>query len=71
MKHFHYLRIILCIDLSIWYIKLINVASCFISLGPKLVMIQKMVKEMVFFILIILIFFLAYAVPTTGFFNYY
>jgi len=51
-----------------WYIRLINVAACFRSLGPKVVMIQKMVKEIIFFILIILIFFLAYAISTTGFY---
>lgn len=36
-------RIIFALDLSIWYIRLLQVTVIFKSLGPKLVMIQKMV----------------------------
>lgn len=36
-------RIVLCMDLCIWYVRLLHVSVVFKSLGPKLVMIQKMV----------------------------
>jgi hypothetical protein len=39
-------RIVLCIDLLIWYLRLLHVSIVFKSLGPKLVMIQKMVIEL-------------------------
>ena len=38
-------RIILCVDLIIWFMRILNVALVFQSLGPKLVMIQRMVNE--------------------------
>lgn len=38
-------RIILCIDLVAWYMRLLHVSVVFRSLGPKLVMIQKMVSS--------------------------
>lgn len=37
-------RIVLCMDLCIWYVRILHVSVVFKSLGPKLVMIQKMVK---------------------------
>lgn len=37
-------RIILCFDLCIWFLRLLNVSIVFKALGPKLVMIQKMVN---------------------------
>jgi hypothetical protein len=36
-------RLIFCVDLTIWYMRILNVALVFKSLGPKLVMIQRMV----------------------------
>ncbi len=41
---FEFCRILLAIDLTIWYVRLLHVALVFKNLGPKLVMIQKMVK---------------------------
>ena len=36
-------RLILCIDLIVWFIRLLHMLVVFKSLGPKVVMIQKMV----------------------------
>lgn len=57
-------RIILCIDLCIWYLRLLHVSVVFKSLGPKLVMIQKMVRDLMFFISIIAIFVCCFGVTT-------
>ena len=46
-------RLTFCVDLSIWYMRILNVALVFQSLGPKLVMIQRMV----YILLLALLFF--------------
>ena len=56
----------MCIDLAIWYFRLLHISICFRSLGPKLVMIKKMLKDLFFFILIITIFVFAYGISTHG-----
>lgn len=45
------IRIIYALDLVIWYIRLLQATIVFKSLGPKLVMIQKMVKTYSSFLL--------------------
>jgi transient receptor potential cation channel subfamily M protein 2 len=42
-------RIILAIDLSIWYIRTLDIFSAIKRLGPKLVMIGEMVNEIILF----------------------
>ena len=34
-------RLILCIDLLVWYIRSLGIFMCFQTLGPKLIMIRK------------------------------
>ena len=51
-----------------WFIKLNNIAMFFKMLGPNLIMVNKMLSEMTFFLVIIFIYTLAYAIPTIGFF---
>ncbi|CAF0758789.1 unnamed protein product [Brachionus calyciflorus] len=57
-------RIIYAFDLSIWYLRLLHVAIVFKSLGPKLVMIQKMVYDLLFFLIIIIIFVFSFGITT-------
>ncbi|PAA69120.1 hypothetical protein BOX15_Mlig025325g1 [Macrostomum lignano] len=56
-------RICLCIALFIFYIRILQVFSIHVSLGPKVVMIQNMiVKDLLPFLVIFLLFILAYAI---------
>ncbi|CAF3833359.1 unnamed protein product, partial [Rotaria sp. Silwood1] len=57
-------RIILAIDLSMWYIRTLDIFSPVKRLGPKLVMIGEMVHDLKFYMLMLTIFILAYGVPT-------
>ncbi len=57
-------RLVLCIDLCIWYMRLLHLSIVFKSLGPKLVMIQKMIQDLMFFMSIIAIFVCAFGVTT-------
>jgi len=41
-------RILFSIDLSLWYIRALDIFSAVKRLGPKLVMIQEMVKREIF-----------------------
>jgi len=50
-------RIILAIDLSLWYIRILDIFAAVKRLGPKLVMIGEMVIEYYIFILIFYSFF--------------
>ena len=40
----YFLRLVLCVDLWIWYVRILHVSLIIKSLGPKLVMIRKMVS---------------------------
>ena len=44
-------RILLAIDLSIWYMRTLDIFSAIKKLGPKLVMIVEMVKTISFVII--------------------
>ncbi|CAF1272530.1 unnamed protein product [Adineta steineri] len=56
-------RILLALDLSLWYIRTLDIFSAIKRLGPKLVMIGAMVHDMKFFMLVITVFILAFGVP--------
>jgi hypothetical protein len=62
-------RVILCIDLIIWYFRILHSLLIFPELGPKLVMIHKMLKDLALFLPIYLVFFLAYGITIHGFFQ--
>jgi hypothetical protein len=57
-------RIILCIDIIFWFIKILNTYSILKIAGPKLIMINKMLIELISFITIILIIMFAFGVST-------
>lgn len=63
-KPLFFIRIILCVDLSIWFIRLFHVLMIFEALGPKLVMIRKMLMDLFFFITIIVVCICAFGITT-------
>ncbi|CAF4296461.1 unnamed protein product, partial [Adineta steineri] len=56
-------RVLLALDLTLWYIRTLDMFSAVKRLGPKLVMIGEMVHDMKFFMLVITVFILAFGVP--------
>ncbi|XP_055958034.1 transient receptor potential cation channel subfamily M member-like 2 [Patella vulgata] len=58
-------RVILCLDLVAFYVRLLHIFVVSSSLGPKLVMLRKMIlKDLIPFMVIVLVFVLAYSVAT-------
>lgn len=57
-------RIIFCLDLIVWYIKSLAFYYVFRFMGPKLVMIKRMLFELAYFIFIVLVFMFAFGVST-------
>lgn len=56
-------RILLAVDLSLWYLRTLDIFSAMKQLGPKLVMIGQMLYDLTFFILILSVFLLAFGIP--------
>ncbi|CAF1542767.1 unnamed protein product, partial [Didymodactylos carnosus] len=54
--------IFMCLDLFIWYVRILHLFAASERLGPKLLMILKTMKDLFFFICFILIFLFAYSV---------
>ena len=44
-------KIILCVDLLIWFFRSLFFLNCFASLGPKIVMILKMVNLLIYILI--------------------
>ncbi|CAF4433686.1 unnamed protein product, partial [Rotaria socialis] len=63
-------KIILAYDLEIWYIRSLAFLGIARNMGPKLVMIRKMLIDLFFFIYIILIAMIAYGVASRAMYNY-
>ncbi|CAF1157757.1 unnamed protein product [Rotaria sp. Silwood1] len=59
-------RIVLSIDLSLWFIRSLDMFASVRRLGPKLVMISEMVNDMKFFIFVFFVFILAFGIPFYG-----
>ncbi|CAF2970713.1 unnamed protein product [Rotaria sp. Silwood2] len=57
-------RIILSVDLAIWFIRSLSMFTALKQLGPKLVMIGEMVQDLKFFVLMLIVFILAFGVPS-------
>ncbi|CAF1186544.1 unnamed protein product [Rotaria sp. Silwood1] len=57
-------KILMCIDLFLWYIRILHVFAVFEGLGPKLLMIFNTMKDLLFFLYFILIFLVAYSVTS-------
>ena len=59
-------RCILCLALSIFYIRLLEFSFFYESLGPKLIMIEKMIQDLMYFSIFIVIVMLAYGISLHG-----
>ena len=60
-------RLILSIDLSVWYFRLLHATIIFKNLGPKIIMIKKMLADMGFFMIIFSVFIVSFGVTTQVF----
>ncbi|CAF1230161.1 unnamed protein product [Rotaria sordida] len=63
-------KIVLAYDLEIWYIRSLAFLGVTRNLGPKLVMIRKMLIDLFFFTYIILIAMIAYGVASRAMYKY-
>ncbi|UJR35044.1 hypothetical protein I4U23_027820 [Adineta vaga] len=63
-------KIVLAYDLEIWFIRSLAFLGIAQKLGPKLVMIRRMVIDLFFFIYIILVAMVAYGVTSRAMYNY-
>ncbi|CAF4050025.1 unnamed protein product [Rotaria sordida] len=57
-------KIFLCLDLILWYVRTLELFAAFEKLGPKLIMIFNTMKDLLFFVCFILIFFLGYSISS-------
>jgi hypothetical protein len=49
-------RVFYCVDLILWYIRILQKVSCLTFWGPKIIIIQAMINKLVYYVLLILIF---------------
>ena len=57
-------RLILCIDIILWYLKAMSFYTIIKNMGPKLVMINQLLVELMYFIFIVIVFMFAFGVST-------
>jgi len=57
-------RILLCINIILWFIKSMYVYKILRSVGPKFFMIQRMLRQLMYFLLIVVMFMFAFGVST-------
>lgn len=57
-------RIVLSLDILLWFFRSLHGYSFIRSLGPKLVMIRRMLNELMVFLLIVIVFIFAYGIST-------
>ncbi|CAF1107885.1 unnamed protein product [Rotaria sordida] len=54
----------MCLDLICWFVRILHLFAAFQKLGPKLIMIFNMTKDLFFFVCFILIFLLAFSIAS-------
>lgn len=57
-------RVILCMNLILFYFRVLHIFSVHKELGPKLVMIKKMVQDLGYFVAILFVFLVAYGIAS-------
>lgn len=55
-------RVILCVDMVFWYHKHLHAYTAVRTIGPKMVMIRKMIVEMIIFLIVFLAFMFAFGI---------
>ncbi|XP_067657196.1 transient receptor potential cation channel subfamily M member-like 2 isoform X2 [Haliotis asinina] len=59
-------KMIYCFNVIIFYLRILKVYTAHSQLGPKLFMIMRMLEELVLFVMILVVFLLAYGVASQG-----
>ncbi len=54
-------RVLYCINLILWYIRILQKVSCLTFWGPKIIIIQAMINKLVYYVLLILIFLIPFS----------
>ncbi|CAF3116093.1 unnamed protein product [Rotaria socialis] len=62
-------KILLCLDLIIWFLATLRIFTAFERLGPKLVMILNTMRDLLFFLCFIIIFLFAFSVTSWSLIN--
>ncbi|CAF1431414.1 unnamed protein product [Rotaria sordida] len=57
-------KICMCIDLFLWYVRILHLFFAYERLGPKLLMIFNTMKDLAFFIYFIFVFLVAYSISS-------
>ena len=57
-------RILLSIDIILWFIKSLHTYTCFRIMGPKLIMINRMMYELISYMSIVIVFMFAFGIST-------
>ncbi|RDD38223.1 Transient receptor potential cation channel trpm [Trichoplax sp. H2] len=57
-------RLIYCVDFIIFFLRMLQMLSVRVNLGPKMAMIRHMVKDLISFIIILLVFLAAFGIAT-------
>ena len=57
-------RIIMCLDIILWFLKSLYTYKFLRSVGPKLYMIKKMLFQLLYFLLIVVLFMFAFGIST-------
>ncbi|CAF0775680.1 unnamed protein product [Brachionus calyciflorus] len=62
-------RVLYCIDLILWYTKVFQLVSCVPFWGPKIIIIKEMVKNLIVYVMLILVFLLPFSVAVESVLN--
>ncbi|CAF0872323.1 unnamed protein product [Rotaria sordida] len=57
-------KIFMCIDLCLWYVRILHLFAAYERLGPKLLMIGNTMKDLAFFLVFLIVFLAAYAISS-------
>ncbi|CAF3724318.1 unnamed protein product [Adineta steineri] len=63
-EYFMISKIILCLDLILWYVRILHLFAAYEKLGPKLIMIFNTMKDLLFFVCFILIFLFGFSITS-------
>merc|ERR1740128_317250 len=61
-KYFHHGRVLLCLNIVFWYIRILRFLSVSKFLGPFVTMIGKMLEKMMYYIILMLVVLMSYGV---------
>ncbi|XP_041370086.1 transient receptor potential cation channel subfamily M member 1-like isoform X2 [Gigantopelta aegis] len=65
-KYYVYAKTVYCVNVIVFFLRIMKLYTANSRLGPKLYMIMKMLEELISFIMVLAIFLLAYGVSSQG-----